>query len=515
MAGFPAVSTARKLTKNTDVLVLALAADDGKDTLLGLPPEVGQDFEAALGRPLLSVAKDLGATPKLDTVVLLPAPGKLQVAVTGIGDLEDSEPHDFRVRQGFGAAGRKLLALPSKRPLRVMLGCADFPDTATCLVAAQGLALGAYEYRGQHPGLESVRLIVPQFPEWAAQRGEIIMSDVRATWLARDWVNTPANALYPESFAENIAAHAKASDVDFEIWDERRLAEEGFGGILSVGQGSARPPRLVRLTWEPEGWTAEAGHIAFVGKGITFDSGGLDLKPPDAMYTMKYDMAGAAAVMAAVLALADLGVSVKVSGWAALAENMPSGTAAHPSDVITLYGGTTVESASTDAEGRLVLADAITRAAEDEPGFIVDLATLTGACKVALGERTAGLFSNFPPVADLIIEAAGAVGEQVWELPIPGYLGEKLKSKIADYKSSGGRFGGALNAAYFLGEFADDRPWAHLDIAGPAFCHDEPYGFVPAGGTGFGTRILIEFALYIEEIINGVDDDGADGPEWS
>ncbi len=232
-----------------------------------------------------------------------------------------------------------------------------------------------------------------------------------------------------------------------------------------------------------------------VGKGITFDSGGLDIKSADSMYTMKHDMAGAASVVAAVLAIAELGIKTKVIAYGALAENMPSGTAFHPSDVLTIYGGKTVENANTDAEGRLVLADALVKASEDTPDLLVDVATLTGACIVALGERVAGLMAREDETVDQLLDAAEAAGELFWQLPIPEEAKEKLKSKVADIKSTGDRYGGASSAAAFLAEFVPEGiRWAHLDIAGPAFNTHSGYYYVSEGATGMSVRTLVALA---------------------
>jgi leucyl aminopeptidase len=315
---------------------------------------------------------------------------------------------------------------------------------------------------------------------------------------AREWVNIPPNLLYPASFAEEARVFLKDTRVSVEVLDDKALAKAGYGGILAVGSGSSRPPRLVRLVYAPRG---AKHHLALVGKGITFDSGGLNLKPGDSMYTMKCDMAGAAAVIAAVKAIAELGLRVKVTAYASLAENLPSDTSYRPSDVLTMYGGKTVENGNTDAEGRLVMADAIARASEDAPDLIVDVATLTGAAIVALGDKTAGLMASDDDTADRVLDAAEAAGEDVWQLPIPKHIRGKLDSKVADIRSTGGdRAGGALVAAAFLREFvADGIAWAHLDIAGPAWTDGGGSGYVSPGGTGFGVRTLVALARSLED----------------
>ena len=275
--------------------------------------------------------------------------------------------------------------------------------------------------------------------------------------------------------------------------DEKALGRAGYGGILAVGGGSSRLPRLVRLSYAPRG---AKFHLALVGKGITFDSGGLNLKPPEGMYAMKCDMAGAAAVFAATRAIADRGLKLKVTTYGALAENLVSDTSYRPSDVLTMYGGKTVENGNTDAEGRLVLADALARSNEDHPDLVVDVATLTGACIIALGHRTSGLMASDDETAKRLLDAAETAGEPLWQLPITPDVREKLDSKVADLRSApADRAGGAILAAAFLREFvAEGTPWAHLDIAGPAFNDGQPYGYVSSGGTGAGVRTLVALA---------------------
>jgi leucyl aminopeptidase len=277
------------------------------------------------------------------------------------------------------------------------------------------------------------------------------------------------------------------------IWDERKLERERCGGILAVGAGSAVPPRLVQLTYRPDG---AKKHLALVGKGITFDSGGLSIKTAAGMQTMKMDMAGAATVVAAIAAIARLGLPVNVTAYACIAENMPSGSATRPGDVLTMRNGATVEVLNTDAEGRLVLADGLALAAALKPTAIVDVATLTGACIVALGDRTAGLMSNDDSVRRAVLDAATEAGELIWALPLPEEMAGKVKSsKIADLRQHNPKpAGGALFAGEFLRAFVNDVPWAHLDIAGPAHNEEGPYGYVPVGGTGFAVRTLVELA---------------------
>ncbi|WP_427385580.1 leucyl aminopeptidase [Janibacter sp. G56] len=303
--------------------------------------------------------------------------------------------------------------------------------------------------------------------------------------------------LFPGSFVESVKARVKASPgkVTVKVLDEKALAEGGFGGIVGVGQGSSRPPRIAVLSYKPSG-RGKAPSVALVGKGITFDTGGVCIKPAGSMLTMKSDMAGAAAVAATVLAAAELELPVAVTGYLCLAENMPGGNAQRPGDVVTMRSGTTVEIIDTDAEGRMVLADGLTLAAESAPDAIVDIATLTGACVVALGTRLTGVMANGEDMSATVLAAAETAGEPSWPLPLPADLRSGLDSTVADIAHKGDRWGGALTAGLFLQEFAKAAdgtpiPWAHLDIAGPSFNEGGAWGHVPKGGTGAGIGTML------------------------
>jgi leucyl aminopeptidase len=310
--------------------------------------------------------------------------------------------------------------------------------------------------------------------------------------LVRDLVNTPPNALPPAALAEAGKAAVAGLPVKVRIWDEAALRREGCGGILAVGQGSTNPPRLLRLEYAPAG---ASRHLALVGKGITFDTGGISIKPAASMDEMKADMAGAAAVIGAVKAIAELGIPIRVTGWVPTAENMPSGTAQRPGDVITMYGGKTVEVLNTDAEGRLILADALGLAAEEQPDLVIDVATLTGAQRIALGARTAGVMANDDDARTAVCAAAERAGEQMWPMPLPDDLRPALDSATADIANIGDRLGGMLSAGVFLREFVPaDQPWVHIDIAGPAFNEKGAYGYTPKGGTGAAVRTFVQVA---------------------
>lgn len=363
-------------------------------------------------------------------------------------------------------------------------------------VALGGL-LGAYaftRYRtsGQEPAPVAELTVhsAAEGAQAALDRATVLADSVT---LVRDLVNTPPSDLWPARFAEIAQEVAGSAGLAVEVLDEKALREGGYGGIVAVGQGSANPPRLVRLSYtHPEA----AKTLAFVGKGITFDSGGLSLKPTTSMDWMKSDMGGAGAVLGAMLGIARLGLRVNAVGYLCLAENMPSGTAQRPSDVFTSYSGKTVEVVDTDAEGRLVLIDGIARAAEDDPDLIVDVATLTGAQIVALGWRTAGVMANDDALREEIVEIARAQGEGAWGMPLPEELRKGLDSAVADIANlQPERWGSMLAAGIFLREFVPEGVrWAHIDMAGPAFNKGEPHGYTPKGGTGAITRTLIGVA---------------------
>ncbi len=487
----PSVSVAPTVAKDVDVLVVGMATASGNDVVVGVPDDVATWFTKSVGRELGDVARGLGATSKNATTTLLAGPKGLRIVVVGLGDI-DVTPE--QVRRASGAALRSAATLVGDEPLRVALSL-DAIEPQVIKGAVEGALLGAYRFRPSgegKPGVASILVVTSNKRPDARQAVELGVGTASSVCQARTWVNTSADLLFPESFAEEIRTAARAKSLAVEVWDDKALEREGFGGLLAVGGGSARKPRLVKVSYAPRG---AKFHLALVGKGITFDSGGLNIKSAEGMYTMKSDMAGAASVMGAVTAIAEAGIKIRVTAYAALAENLPSGTAYRPSDVLTIYGGKTVENGNCDAEGRLVLADALVKASEEAPDLVIDVATLTGACVVALGERVAGLMARDDQTADLILDAAEASGELFWQLPIPEESRGKLESGVADLKSTGDRPGGALTAAAFLSEFVPPAlSWAHLDIAGPAFNPHKPYDYVPEGGTGMSVRTLVALA---------------------
>ena len=493
----PALTLATSCPRDADVVVFGVAESSGTPVLVGVPDELDQRTAKQVGQPLLAVARGLGADAKPGSTTVLPGTDGGRLIAVGLGDA-DVTPE--QVRRAAGNGVRAAAGLNAERPLRVAI-CLDAVEPEVVKGAAEGALLGAYSFvkvSGREPkeAIASVTVVSSSGKPEARRAIETARTVAAAVCLARDWVNTPANVLYPETFADAARAAVKGTKIEVEVLDEKALERGGYGGLLAVGGGSSHGPRLVRFDYAPRGAKA---HLALVGKGITFDTGGLNLKTSDGMYTMKSDMAGAAAVLAATRAIAQLGLKVRVTSYAAMAENMPSGTAYRPSDVLTMYGGTTVENVNSDAEGRLVMADALVRAGEDSPALIIDVATLTGACVVALGERVAGLMASDDAAADHVLDAAESAGEAFWQLPIPDGTRKKLESKVADLRSGGNRWGGALSAASFLQSFVpDDVPWAHLDIAGPAFNDEGPYDYVPSGGTGMAVRTLVALAQSLQ-----------------
>jgi len=482
-----------------DAVVLGLA--QGPDGPVVVPG--AESVVEALGTGLLPALAGLGATGKAEEVTRTATLGAVTapvVVAVGLGPLAgEGGAYDPEVLRR--AAGSALRALAGSRSVALTLAASGGDVTTAARAVAEGALLGAYSfdrYRtvsgAEHrPPVQQVVLSVAPADEDAlrdvVRRAEVV---ARAVHLARDLVNTPPSDLHPAELAEIAAERAGAVGVAVEVFEGDALVEGGFGGIVGVGQGSANPPRLVHLSYRG-GDGAGAPKVALVGKGITFDSGGLSLKPAASMEEMKSDMSGAAAVLASVTAVAELGLGIDVEAWVPMAENMPSGAAIRPSDVLVLRGGTTVEVNNTDAEGRLILADAIARACEDEPDVVLDVATLTGAQLVALGARTAGVMANDDGLRAQVVDAAGRAGEPSWPMPLPAELRKGLDSEIADLVNTGPREGGMLTAGLFLKEFvADGVRWAHLDIAGPAYNSADPYGYTPHGGTGAAVRTFVQ-----------------------
>jgi len=503
----------------TDALVLGVAK--GPQGPILLPNPLAD--EAAKG--VADSLKALGATGAADQLLRLPGMDGYQsetLVLIGVGPLTGEPTGGISLEALRRAAGSAVRQLSSLDSVALALPASSVEQVAAI---AEGAAIGAYSFTHFRSSEESRNAtpvsniaILTELKEKqtrpALDRAVVVGSAVRAT---RDLVNTPPSHLYPESFAQIVSelgdrtkaparegGSVRSSKLKIKVWGEKELARDGFGGILGVGSGSSRKPRLVRMEHSP---AKPVAHIALVGKGITFDSGGLSLKPAAAMTTMKLDMGGAATVAAVVRAVADLDLPVKVTGWLCLAENMPSDTAQRPEDVITIHGGKTVEVLNTDAEGRLVLADGIVAASAEQPDAIIDVATLTGAQMIALGVRTTGVMGN-EDLREALVMASEEAGESLWPMPIPEEARAGFDSEVADLTNLGDRFGGMMNAAAFLREFVGDRegsaasaldpeasriPWAHLDIAGPAFNEKGAYGYTPKSGTGVMVRTLINY----------------------
>lgn len=436
----------------------------------------------------------LGVSSKIESLTRIPGPDGLILALlgTGVDELDEDS-----LRELGAAAARKLAGF---KEIIFDLPNDDARDAVSIL---EGALLGSYSYKSvfDEGSKKSKLSSIVAISDHVVNRAQIERSRVLANAVerVRDLVNTPPNLLYPQSFAAIASEEAKDFDVTLTVLDEKALKAGKFGGILAVGQGSSRGPRLVKIEYSPK---KAIKHLALVGKGITFDTGGISIKPAASMVGMKYDMTGAATVYQAILAIAALKMPVKVTSFLCLAENMPSGTAIRPNDVIKIRNGKTVEVLNTDAEGRLVLADGLSAASELEPDLIVDVATLTGAARVALGDRYSALMGTSDAVSTLEAAAFDS-GELVWHMPLPVELLARLETDVADIANAkiGSTAGGMLLAGVFLKEFvgtgkagAKPQAWAHLDIAGTANNEAAAYGYTPKGATGVMLRTLVSVA---------------------
>ncbi|MCZ2264076.1 MULTISPECIES: leucyl aminopeptidase [unclassified Isoptericola] len=473
-----------------DVLVVGTCStSDGVAVVADQLPE-------AFVRQIETLAPRLGVTGARDEVRRVPAGDGVSASVVvlaGLGEraADGTFPHEV-LRSAAGAATRELAGTDTAA---LALPAVDEDELGAVV---EGALLGAYSYTRYRTGKDTKGAVgsiqvVTTFArsgraKAAVARAEVLAAAVHGT---RDLVNDAPNELFPAAFADAAKAAAKGvKGLRITVLDDKQLAAGGYGGLVGVGQGSSRGPRLVKLSYTPAKATEK---VAIVGKGITFDTGGISLKPPASMPTMKSDMAGAAAVLHTVLAAARLGLPVAVTGYLCLAENMPGGNAQRPADVITIRGGKTVEVTNTDAEGRLVMADGLVAAVEDGHDVVLDIATLTGAQMVALGNRTSGVMGT-DAVRDEVKAAADVAGEAFWPMPMPAELKAGLRSTVADMVNSApSRWGGMLFAAHFLAEFVGDTPWAHLDIAGPSYNEGSSFGYTPAGGTGVGVRTMLAF----------------------
>jgi len=434
----------------------------------------------------------LGASSKFESLIRVPGENGSVFALIGAGQEELDEDS---LRELGAAAARKLVGF------KEMVFDLPSEDDRDAVCTLEGALLGGYKYgekdKDKKFKLTSITVLSEHSVTKAAvERSRILAHSVNQV---RELVNTPPNVLYPQSFAKIVVDETKDMDVSVTVLDEKALKAGNFGGILAVGQGSARPPRMVKIEYSPK---KALKHLALVGKGITFDTGGISIKPAASMVGMKYDMTGAATVYQAILAIAALKLPVKVTSYLCLAENMPSGSATRPNDVIKIRNGKTVEVLNTDAEGRLVLADGLSAASELNPDLIIDVATLTGAARVALGERYSAVMGTAEAVS-AVEAAAFDSGELVWHMPLPAEMRARLDTDVADIANAkiGSTAGGMLLAGVFLKEFvgtskssAKTQPWAHLDIAGTANNEGAPYGYTPKGATGVVLRTLVSVA---------------------
>ena len=482
------VTTAALETVEADVLVVAARRTD-------TGPQLVTDNPALLAlQPSLAL---VGVTASTDELRRLPLAGFAAKSLAVIGLGADFTVNELRLAAGSAArqlkgVGSIALALPTT-------------DDDGVLAVLEGAAIGAYAYtEHRHTSLATTKLPASSITVVGSDNAALVE---RATAIAtalhrvRDLVLAPPSHLYPETLAQAAVDAAAGTDVTVEVLREEELAAGGFGGILGVGSGSIRPPRLVKLSYSP---AAATKHLALVGKGITFDTGGLSIKTGTGMVGMKYDMTGAATVLAVVLAASALKLNTRITAWMCIAENMPSGSATRPNDVLTIRNGTTVENLNSDAEGRLVLADGLAAASEEEPDAIIDVATLTGAARVALGNRYVGTMGDEQLVID-VVETAKRVGETFWPMPFPAELRSLINSEVADLANvkPGNTAGGMLIGGIFLREFVgttgegDDKrqiPWAHLDIAGPANNDGGGWGYTGTGPTGVTVRTLLALA---------------------
>jgi leucyl aminopeptidase len=493
-------STIPKRPKASTVLIVPVVSGQDDDAAAGAASVVGSPFLDAEAVGEIDVAlQALGAKGGTDQVTRVVAPSLPvdSVLAVGLGKDRDQWPADV-IRRAAGVAARSLNGTEA-----VITTLSDLDLAATI----EGLTLGAYRFTDfrssktapKDAGLREITVLTADTRAKAKAAAERATAIATAVATARDLVNTPPSHLYPAEFAKRAKALGEAAGLEVEVLDDKALAKDGYGGVIGVGKGSSRPPRLVRLAHRGAknksrtqgAKTGKAKTVALVGKGITFDTGGISIKPAANMHHMTSDMGGAAAVIATVVLAAKQQLPIDVIATVPMAENMPSATAQRPGDVLTQYGGITVEVLNTDAEGRLILADAIVRACEDNPDYLIETSTLTGAQTVALGARTPGVMGS-DEFRDRVAELSQQVGENGWPMPLPEELKDDLKSTVADLANvSGSRYAGMLVAGTYLREFvADGVQWAHIDIAGPAYNTGGPWGYTGKGGTGVPTRTM-------------------------
>ena len=502
-SGYPSPTVAvastlpkRKVASSVLIVPILSGDDDGPATVVANPyldAEAVGEIEVAL-----EALGAKGGAEQLTRIVVPSLPVDSVLAV-GLGRERDQWPAET-IRRAAGAAARSLSGVET-----VITTLSDIDLEAS----VEGLILGAYRFTAfrsdktapRDAGVRKISVLTPDTRAATKDIAARAAAIATAVATARDFVNTPPSHLFPAEFAKRAKALGDAAGLDVEVLDDKTLAREGYGGIIGVGKGSSRPPRLVRLSHRGAK-TKNSKSVALVGKGVTFDTGGISIKPAANMHHMTSDMGGAAAVIATVVLAAQQKLPIDVVATVPMAENMPSSTAQRPGDVLTQYGGITVEVLNTDAEGRLILADAIVRACEDEPDYLIETSTLTGAQTVALGARTPGVMGS-DEFRDRVAEISQSVGENGWAMPLPEELKDDLKSTVADLANvSGSRFAGMLVAGTYLREFVSDGvQWAHIDIAAPAYNSGGPWGYTPKGGTGVPTRTM--FAVLEDIARNG------------
>ena len=419
------------------------------------------------------------------------------VAIAGLGKSQDFNTDKIR-----GVAGEFCRALRKLNCHKIATilhgaGIGGIEPEVSAQAIAEGALLGLYSFnkykKPEYEDVEEMLIVVREagkipILEPAIRKGSVA---AEATNLARDMINEPANYMTPSQMAKAAEEIANKYNLEFQVFDSEDMEAMGMGALLGVAKGSSQPPKLITLSYKGDKRSEKA--LGFLGKGITFDSGGISIKPSEGMAEMKDDMAGAAAVMTALVAIARLKPQINATAIIPATENLPSGTALKPGDILKALNGKTIEVINTDAEGRLILADALSYAQRLGLSPLIDLATLTGACCVALGTLYGGLFSNDQDLVDKVLKAAERTGERMWQMPMPEEYKQQLKSEIADVKNIGDKYGGAITAALFLAEFVDNTPWVHIDIAGPANSNKES-GYILKGATGIGVRTLIELA---------------------
>jgi leucyl aminopeptidase len=498
----PSVTVSSSLPKRgvaDAVLIVPVVGNDDSATVLAAEPYLDSDSVAAIEDALGA----LGATGSEGQMhrVVVPSLPVASVLTVGLGARIDEWPAD-KIRRAAGVAAR---SLDKAQSVVTTLSAVNLE------AAVEGLILGAYRFKEfrsaktapkEPVGLRKIIALAPDTKAQTKTAAERATAIAAAVAIARDLINTPPSHLFPAEFASRAKALAEAAGLEVEVLDDKTLERKGYGGVIGVGKGSSRPPRLVRIIYRGASKRKGAKTVALVGKGITFDTGGISIKPAANMHNMTSDMSGAAAVIATTVLAAQLELPIDVIATVPMAENMPSSTAQRPGDVLTQYDGTTVEVLNTDAEGRLILADAIARACEDNPDYLIETSTLTGAQTIALGGRTPGVMGS-DEFRDRVASISQRIGENGWPMPLPEELKDDLKSTVADLANvSGSRYAGMLVAGTYLREFVKNGvQWVHIDVAGPAYNTGNPWGYTGKGGTGVPTRTM--FAVLEDIAENG------------